>query len=331
MDENKMIAGDPSGEVPAKRDIAVITKEIKDIQRQAKAMALTYAVEIGRRLCEAKSLLPYGSWGEWLRNEVEFSQSSANNFMRLFDEYGSAQISIFGASVDSQTFANLPYSKALQLLAIPSEEREAFAEEVGAEDLSTRELAAAIKEKEDAKREAEELREKLRALEEAEADLRQKADDYDEMEKDLKFAEEEREKAIKEAKTLGEKLNQAKSDPKISKATIDKMKAEAEAAAKKAADEAAAKKLAELENRLRDAEAAKIRAELLAKTAQDDAERAQREAKTSSPDVAEFKTLFDELQALAVKCLAAIRKIKGRDPKVGEGCEKALRAFGEKL
>ena len=331
MEENKMLQTASARELPAERDIAVITKEIKDIQRQAKATALMYAVEIGRRLCEAKSLLPYGAWGEWLRDEVDFSQSSANNFMRLFDEYGSAQISIFGASVDSQTLGKLPYSKALQLLAIPSDEREEFAEEVDAENISTRELAAVIKEREEAKREAEELKEKLRAAQEADAEMKQKANDYDEIKKDLEYAVSERDRAIENAKKLGKQLTDAKKNPTVPKAEIDKIKTEAEAAAKKAADESAAKKVAALENKLRDAEAAKIRAELEAKMAKEDAERIQKEIKTSAPDVAEFKALFDELQALAVKCLSAIRKIKGRDPKVGEGCEKALRAFGEKL
>ena len=67
------------------REIGVITAEIKDLCRQAQTMALLYAVEIGRRLDEAKRALPYGKWGEWLKNEVEFSQSTANNFMRLFE------------------------------------------------------------------------------------------------------------------------------------------------------------------------------------------------------------------------------------------------------
>ena len=81
------------------REIGVITAEIKDLCRQAQTMALLFAVEIGRRLEEAKRALPYGAWGDWLKSEVEFSQSTANNFMRLFEEYGSSQISIFGASV----------------------------------------------------------------------------------------------------------------------------------------------------------------------------------------------------------------------------------------
>ena len=33
-------------------------------------------------------MLDHGQWGPWLREEVDFSQSSANNFMRIFEEYG---------------------------------------------------------------------------------------------------------------------------------------------------------------------------------------------------------------------------------------------------
>ena len=91
-------------------------------------------------LAEAKEMIPYGKWGEWLEKEVEFSQSTATNYMRLFEEYGAAQISIFGARVDSQTFARLPYSKALHLLAVPKEEREDFAKEVDVDSLSVSQL-----------------------------------------------------------------------------------------------------------------------------------------------------------------------------------------------
>ena len=111
------------------RSIDNITFEIKELCRQSKITVLVYAVEIGRRLVEAKAALPYGSWGEWLKNEVEFSQSSANNFMRLYEEYGSSKGSCVLSFEDSQSIANLPYTKALQLLSIPSEERESFVSE----------------------------------------------------------------------------------------------------------------------------------------------------------------------------------------------------------
>ncbi len=81
---DKPATGNPR--TPA-RDIGVITAEINNIKAQVSALALMYAVEIGRRLYEAKAALPYGQWGEWLKNEVNFSQSTANNMMRLFDEY----------------------------------------------------------------------------------------------------------------------------------------------------------------------------------------------------------------------------------------------------
>ena len=148
MEQNKITV---AGTASPSRDIAVVTAEIKELNRQAQKMALVYAVEIGRRLCEAKEMLEHGEWGKWLKEEVDFSQSTANNCMKLFREYGAEQITLFGAVTNSQAFENLPYTKALQLLAIPAEEREEFAREVGADELSSRELAAVIKERDEAR------------------------------------------------------------------------------------------------------------------------------------------------------------------------------------
>ena len=90
------------------RKIELVTQEIKELCRQAQCMALAYIVEIGRRLAEAKSILPHGAWGDWLKQEVNFSQSTANNYMKLFEEYGDTQMTLFGAFTNSQSFGNLP-------------------------------------------------------------------------------------------------------------------------------------------------------------------------------------------------------------------------------
>lgn len=156
--ENKQ----PSVYVPA-REIGIITGEIKELCRQARVMLLSYAIEIGRRLCEAKSVLPHGEWGRYLKEEVEFSQSTANNYMKLFEEYGAEQMTLFGAMANSQTLANLPYSKALKLLALPETEREEFAEEVGADRLSVRQLEEAIRERDEKLRAADARAEKAEA------------------------------------------------------------------------------------------------------------------------------------------------------------------------
>lgn len=102
------------------------------------------AIEVGRRFVELKASVPHGEWGKWLEY-TGYKRSSADNMMRLFRAYGAEELSLFG-NVKSQTFGNLGYSKALALLAVPEEEREQFAEEVHAKELSVRELKAKIKE-----------------------------------------------------------------------------------------------------------------------------------------------------------------------------------------
>ena len=48
---------------PVPRDIRMVTAEINLIQERAKAVVLDSAIEIGRRLYEAKAILPHGEWG----------------------------------------------------------------------------------------------------------------------------------------------------------------------------------------------------------------------------------------------------------------------------
>ena len=156
------------------RTVEAVTLEIKTLHRQAQQIMLGYAIEIGRRLIEVKELLPHGEWGGYLETQVEYSQSTANNFMRLFEEYGSAQNSLFGAESNSQALGNLPYTKALMLLAVPSEQREEFVESNDIEDMSTRELGKVIKDLAAEKERADELENKVTdvsaALEETKAE-----------------------------------------------------------------------------------------------------------------------------------------------------------------
>lgn len=341
--ENALQKSRPS-DAPA-RDISVITAEIRDIRRQANAMALIYAVEIGRRLVEAKEALPYGEWGRWLKEEAEFSQSTANNFMRLFEEYGSAQISIFGASVDSQTFANLPYSKALSLLAVPAEEREEFAEEVHADELSVRELKAAIEERDKAQKMAEaqkklkeEATENWKKAEAAREEAQQKAYDAEklaasagELQKRLYELEAQTLHEKTAAKELQRQLDEAKANPKIPKATLEKLKKEATEAAQKAASEAAKKELEAAQAKAEKATAEAIKAKNAASEAERRAAEAERKLKTASPEVAAFKALFDSVQASVQKLRGMIETVRGTDPETADKLAKALHAFGASL
>lgn len=159
------------------RTPAIIAGEINYIKRQAQQTLLAASVEIGRKLNEAKALVPHGLWEDWLTENVDYSQSTANNLMRIATEYGDEQVSLFSGKSNSETFASLTYSQAVALFALPMDQRQEFVENHDMEDLSTRELKeeiAALKaetEKRDEiirgmEVEGNELREKIGRLEE---------------------------------------------------------------------------------------------------------------------------------------------------------------------
>jgi len=147
--------------VEIKRTPEVIAKEINGLKQQALTQMLLYSIEIGRRLIEVKDMLPHGEWGPWLKESVDYSHSTANYLMRVASEYGTEQWALFGAEAKSQALANLNYTQAVALLALPAEEREQFAEENDVENMSTRELQKAIKERDEAIKKAEDAQKKL--------------------------------------------------------------------------------------------------------------------------------------------------------------------------
>lgn len=177
------------------RTIGMVTQEINQLTAQAQRLILGHAIEIGRRLTEAKQMLSHGEWGKWLKEEIHYSKSSANNMMRIFDAYGSTQMGLFGPEANSQTFGDLEYSKALALLSVPAGEREQFAQEVDAEHISVRQLKAAIQERDAAQKQAAEaaaewelakeaLREKEKAIQLANQRLEASASEADSLRKE---------------------------------------------------------------------------------------------------------------------------------------------------
>lgn len=134
------------------RSADTIAIEIKTIVEQTQQLLLRAAIKIGQNLHEAKALVPHGEWGAYIEDRCGFSQRTADNYMRLVTEYG-----------NSQTFANLPYSKALALLALPAEDREAFAAENNIEEIGVRELQQRVRELKQQVKDGEEREAKLQA------------------------------------------------------------------------------------------------------------------------------------------------------------------------
>lgn len=159
--------------------------------RALTASMLSNVLEIGRRMCEVKEMLPHGSFGDWIRDNTGYSPSTANNFMRLFREYGAEQGSLFGTDVNCQTFGNLSYSKALALLNVPAEDREEFVKDHDVEAMSTRELQQAIQERDKARAEAEEARQEAEGAALARGELEDQLAEARTRIQNLELAEEE--------------------------------------------------------------------------------------------------------------------------------------------
>lgn len=324
--------------VPMKdqRDIQTVTTEIRTLHRQAQRMILGYAIEIGRRLTEAKEMLPHGQWGDWLKTEVEFSQSTAQNFMRIFAEYGDSQTSLFG-DAKSQTLGNLPYTHALKLLAVPAEEREEFVEAHHVDELSSRELEKLIRERDEARAaqaaleeeaaaaafELEDMKEKLEGAErdlEA-AETAWKAEEAA-MQAEVEKAKAEAEKrladaaaAAESAKKAKEKLKQLQENPEVPAEVLEKLKGEAAEAAQKELNAARAEAEAKVREAVQAAQAAAQRAEA-----------AEKKLRTADAETAAFKARFVDIQ----RAFATLREMRqAADEEKAAGMARAVRALLE--
>ncbi len=137
-----------------KRTPLVIAAEINMITHQTKKILLASAVEIGRRLKEAKSLLNHGEWGKWLEESVGYSQSTASRLMKLYEEYGTNFLDGSGMS-NCAPVQNLTYTQALLLLGLPEEEREEFLAQNDVPGMTKQELQQALKDRDLAKQAGE--------------------------------------------------------------------------------------------------------------------------------------------------------------------------------
>lgn len=152
-----------SENVVAVRSIEIVTAEINTIRDNARKVFLDAVVQIGTRLEEAKQLVPQGEWTAYLTDKLGYKPSTAQNYMRIAREFGGGQVSLSGKTA-ADAFAELSYSQILPLLGMAEEEREELAEEHDLPSMSSREIAALVKERDEAKANADKLKEKDKLL-----------------------------------------------------------------------------------------------------------------------------------------------------------------------
>ena len=330
-------------ELTQKRTPELIGAEIRMYVDTGRRITLLCGIEIGRRLKEAKEMLPHGEWLPWLERETEFSTSSASRYIQAYEQYGAAQLGLFGPETNFPALGNLSITKALALLAVPEGEREQFAEEHDVENMSTRELEQAIKDKKAAEERAAALEKELAEIEDGhELALAELTDQLNELRSDAAKGKEalkersglldEIEKAQLTEKELRDQIHDLENRPIATVKERDEQaieeavqKAKAEAAvewsektakltqelekAKTAADKLKAKADkadagAAEKVAAAEAEAEKLRWEL---------EAARKAAKLSDANVTAFSIHFKAFQETAQALFAALGKIADAD------------------
>lgn len=325
------------------RDLTTVTSEIKFYKRQTEIAVLAGAIEIGRRLVEAKAMVGHGNWGTYLKEEVNFSQSTANNMMRLYEEYGTGQTTLFG---NSQSFMNLDPTKALKLLQIPEEEREAFVAENDVENKSVRELDELIRQRDEALKQADAMENKAVSLESelkiAKDTIDQQSVDIGALEKTVSQKRSEVDKLKEQLDTTKEMLSnrkkeieQLKNNPTVSEDVMEQLRREAESTAGANAAQEAAKrfeaKLAKAEKNLKAAQEKLEEAKRQAQEEKATADAALKQLRLASPDAAIFKTLFEQAQDSFNRLLGSFYKIEVADPDLAANCKNAISTMLDQL
>lgn len=334
-------------EIQTVRTPDIIGSEIRSLTSQAKTMTLWFGIEIGRRLTEAKALLEHGQWLPYLKEQTEFSQSSASRLMTLYREYGAAQTSLFGAESNYPTLNNLSISNALRLLAVPEEEREEFAAEHDVEHMSARELDELIKAREAAEARAEQAE---NALKQADEGAALRAAEWQEKIDAAKSAESDAKELLKELKDklaaaeaasrrAADELEELRNRPVDVAVEVDEEAVkEAEIKARAASDAEWEEKYAKLNAELSDANAkaeklkAKVKkAEEAQAAAAAELDKARRQTKLSDPNTAVFKQIFESLQEDFNKLHGCLLKIRASDADTAQKLGKAVQALVEKM
>lgn len=308
--------------IPDDQRLNEIAIEVRTITEQTRGVLISAALSIGKLLLEAKNRVPHGRFGEWLAENVDYSERRAQDMMRLYEEYGQGTI--------PEAFAALDYSKAVALLSAPEAEREALAERASAEGLSVRALQAEVK----------------RLKEAAAADQLTIAEMEAKAETDARAREED-------AAAAKRALQQMESDVNVMRGTVAAAEQTAEAlrkekkAAKDAADLAARRagdavqrandtqtKLTAAEARIRELESREPeRVEVVPDEVAEELERlrVQASAAPRSEAVIKFRLALESLTAEFNRARAVADEIAKDDAERGAKSRRAIRTLCEKM
>lgn len=289
-----------SENVVAVRSIEIVTAEITMIRDNARKVFLESVIQIGTRLEEAKQMVPSGEWTAYLTDKLGYKPSTAQNYMRIAREFGGGQVSLTGKTA-ADAFGQLSYSQILPLLGMAEEEREELAEEHDLPSMSSREIAALVKERDEAKEAAEKATAEKAAAE-------------------LKF-----EGAAKARETVLHELKLSQDECDVVKQTAADLQKQLDAIEDKPAEvrELTEEELEEIRSKVREENAeAAMAAEERARAAEEKLD------KVKNPAAHKVNFLFGEVRGLVERLEQALAELQQTDE---AACEKFAKVIADWL
>ena len=197
----------------------MIAAEIKTIEQHTARIVLENGIQIGQRLQEAKDKVGHGGFGQWCKENLNYSQDTAQKFMKLAKEYGDDS----GFLANTAMSRNFSISNALSLLKLPEEDREKFVEEHPVEDMTNKALEEEIRKLKEATKAADDqFKQAIAQIEEREAEIKS-------LKQQLSVASTEPQVDTAEVEDLRAKLEKAEAKAKKAKEDLKKEKESREA------------------------------------------------------------------------------------------------------
>ena len=186
------------------RNPNIIASEIEAIKNQTKTILLSASMEIGKRLIEVKAMLPHGTWGTWLQDNVDYSERTAQNLMALHETYG---------GMSPAKIEGVSYSKAVALLGIEGELLTDTIENNNIPGMTTQEVEDLAKQLRDEQAARAGIQLRLDVLEGADQREKDAVKAKDAAEKARAAEEAKRIKAESEARKLKQQLEDLEKEP----------------------------------------------------------------------------------------------------------------------
>lgn len=201
------------------RDAAVIAAEINTIKVHTCTIVAQSTFEIGKRLCEAKEQIEHGQWADWLKDNVAYSEITAQRLMRAYREFGEEGQGL--EEGETNVFEGLNFSQMVALFPLPREHRAEFVKQNAIQELSSRELQGLVEREKQALEEAKAAKEgaaladaaakeALQAKALADQELSAARRDKSEMAAELNQLREKNTKLVEDMNKMNVKMNKLK-------------------------------------------------------------------------------------------------------------------------